>query len=164
VEIAMHKRHLQALGITPWTRRSIPAEPTDCIIEPNEAAEQGFARINQPQVASGTLLVEWPDAVFALTSEHPGGQLLSGIMKAMAQQLDQFLVLQLHAAKSQVAEVDLPLEGSVVLCFSEHWQAVEGLRDGREWLVLPSLPQMLSDQQFKRQAWQKLKPWSQKLK
>ena len=159
----MHKRHLQALGITPWVRRSNPQQAVGAASRSTEVAPPGPVQLNQPEMVLGTILVEWSKGELQLVAEHPGGHLLAGIVAALGKQLDQFQVVQLPPGAAQ-QEADLPLDGSLVLCFAQHWQSKAGQRDGRDWLVLPSLQQMLSEQQFKRQAWRQLKPWAERLK
>ena len=163
MSMTMSNRHLQALGITAWTRRSLPdTAPAPEKISP-AADPPGFIRLNSPQAAVGAIILEWTRGEMSLSSDDPGGNLLASILGAIGTHCDSFQILQLDR-KSGLGDLSLlPLAGSFVLCFVENWQVEPGLRQDRQWLSLPSLQQMLSERQFKRQAWQQLKPWASKL-
>lgn len=160
----LSNRHLRALGITPWVRRS----PPDSIATPAAASsppiQPGVVKLNCPRAAVGTVIVEWPHGTLRLRPEDRGGSLLAGILGAIQQSCDSFQVLQLDGVHGLLEAESLPLSGSVVLCFVENWEHPSGEHGGREWLHLPSLQQMLSERQFKAQAWKQLRPLAYKLK
>ena len=160
----MSNRHLQALGITSWIRRSSSAAKPAAVTVSPAAGQSGVLRLNRPQAAVGTVILEWPHGEMGLHPDDPGGSLLSSILEAMQLRCDCFQILQLDIGSSPPDPADLPLSGSIVLCFVENWPPKCGQHEGRHWVSVPTLQQMLSERQFKRQAWQQLKPWANKLK
>jgi len=160
----MSQRHLQALGITPWTRRGQPEASEDCANNvgtgsvSSAADPAGVLRLNQPQSAIGTIILEWSAGQMSLGPDHPGGSLLVSILAAIDQDCANFLVLQMDSAIARFDPTTLPLVGSVVLCLVENWQPATDQHSDRHWVSLPSLEQMLADRQFKKLAWQQLKP------
>jgi hypothetical protein len=164
LSMGMSYRHLQALGITPWVRRGQPEAVVNAQPVLSATKHPGARHVNQPTAAIGTIIVEWPNGQISLGPEDPGGSLLAGILAALDQDCASFQVLQLDTASGPLDLAALPLCGSVVLCFVENWQHQTGQNAGYHWLHLPSLTQMLADRQFKRVAWQQLKPWAGHLK
>ena len=164
LSMSMSYRHLQALGITPWVRRGQPEAVVNAQPVSSATKRPGARRVNQPMAAIGTIIVEWPNGQISLDPEDPGGSLLVGILAALDQDCASFQVLQLDTISGPLDLAALPLCGSVVLCFVENWQNQTGQHAGYHWLQLPSLTQMLADRQFKRVAWQQLKPWAGHLK
>lgn len=164
LSMGMSYRHLQALGITPWTRRGQPEAVVTAQPASLATKQSGARPVNHPAAAIGTIIVEWPNGQLSLDPEDPGGSLLVGILAALDQDCANFQVLQLDTTRGPLDFAALPLCGSVVLCFVENWQNQTGQHAGHHWLHLPSLTQMLADRQFKRLAWQQLKPWAGHLK
>ena len=160
----MSNRHLHALGITPWVRRSRPETNAATGKVLPAAGRSEVLRLNCPQAAVGTVILEWPHGEMSLHPDDPGGSLLASILEAMQQHYDNIQVLQLEFENGPPDLAGLPLSGPVVLCLVENWQPKCGQHHGRHWVHLPSLRQMLSEREFKRQAWQQLKPWIDKLK
>ncbi len=137
--------YLDAMGVTAWQRRRPGAERAP-------PAAPALECVQRADPALASVVVQWAGE-FALSADHPGGDLLGKILAALEQPPAKFAVYRADPGTRPPCP-DPP--GRVVLAFADRSPARAA---GLEVVKLPTLEAMLADPGAKRVAWAALRPW-----
>ncbi len=134
MDSAERHQYLLAMGITPWQERRLDS------VQTSGAASEATSVI---------VAVDWSADQLVVGPDHPAGDLLGNILRAVKLAPEQYRLQQVSDATSLQA---LAQGAEHVLAF------VAGAIDEDNIVALPSLDTMLNDRTKKKVAWDRLKP------